>query len=81
MAKKKDEMYDFAANNAIGIRCVPQRKFVWKVPNGEKIVSMLEFKGDVIIATDKCIYIVVGDTVKPMKMTDIKLKYPIGSSL
>ncbi len=41
-------------------------KIIKRFPKGEVVVSMIEFKGKIIIATNSRIFIMVNKTIKPM---------------
>ena len=43
----------------------PGAKFVTRIPYGEKVVSMITYKGKVLVATERRIMKLVGNQLRP----------------
>jgi len=44
----------------------PGTKYVKGIPNGERLVSMINFKDKIYVATEKAVYVLISDEFKPV---------------
>ena len=45
-------------------------KLIKKFNDGEEIVSMMEFRATIYLATTKCVYKLVGETFEPLTVVE-----------